>query len=110
MEIISSEEIITPSSRRRGYSERVQILKEHTELGLSVSSLARKYGIHPVTIYHWKRTYMKNKSENKNEISTTDLLAELEKVRQENVHLKKALAEVSVDKSILKDAVEILKN
>lgn len=97
------------SPRRLSLSVKRLILQEHLDLGLSVSSLARKYQVHPVTIYHWKRSYLMEQKMRKSQPSRLELVEELEKIRKENQHLKKALAEVSVDKSILQDALEIFK-
>ena len=98
-----------PSFKRWGLAQRRTILSQHLELGFSISSLARKYGIHAATLYQWKRDHMSKKVQKRNEPSVTELLEELEKIRKENKHLKTALAEVSVDKSILKDALEVFK-
>lgn len=106
------EEVVmkeSPSFKRWGLSQRRLILSEHMELGVSVSSLGRKYGIHPVTIYQWKRSHMENEKLKQSGPSVEELLEQLEKAHKENRHLKKALAEVSVDKSILQDALEIFK-
>ena len=97
------------SPRRLSVSQKRLILQEHLELGLSVSSLARKYGVNPVTIYSWKRSHIMEEKNRKPGPNPQALKEELECVQRENAHLKKALAEVSVDKSILQDALEIFK-
>ena len=83
------------------------ILNRHLRGGETIASLSREYGIHPVTIYNWKRLARMKKSE-KEQVSD-EILAELERLRKENKQIKKALADVSIDKSILQDANEILK-
>ena len=97
------------SPRRVSISQKRLILQQHLELGLSVSSLARKYGVHPVTIYSWKRSHVMEEKNRKSGPNPQELKEELERVQSENAHLKKALAEVSVDKSILQDALELYK-
>jgi transposase-like protein len=97
------------SPRRLSVSQKRLILQEHLELGLSVSSLARKYGVNPVTIYSWKRSHVMEEKNRKTGPNPQALREELERVQRENAHLKKALAEVSVDKSILQDALELYK-
>lgn len=45
----------------------------------------------------------------KESIDVTEILLELEKIKQENNHLKKAVGNMAVDNDILKTYVEVLK-
>ena len=94
------------AKRRFSLECKYLILQEHREGGVPVSLLARKHGVQPITIYQWKRALMKKPEE---VIDQNELLLELEKFRKENKQLKKALADMAIGKSILEDAVEILK-
>ena len=85
------------------------ILQEHLAHGTNLSQLARKYQVHPVTLYQWKRRVTMEERDQKEKVDYRELFEELEKTRKENQRLKKTLAELAVDKSILQDAVEILK-
>ena len=42
--------------KRYGYQEKRLILEEHFNSGLSLSAISRKYQVHPVTLYNWKRS------------------------------------------------------
>jgi putative transposase len=84
--------------KRKRYSEEkiISILKEH-EAGASVPDLSRRHGIAENTIYRWKSKF------GGMEVSEAKRLRELE---QENLLLKKLLAEAELDKSALKELVQ----
>lgn len=96
------------SKRRFSRSTKLSILRELSSGTLSHSDLARKYQIHPVTLYHWKRT-MTQKKEEPQAVDLLEMAKELERLRKENENLKMALAEVAVEKQILLTANDILK-
>lgn len=65
--------------------------------GKSVVQICREIGITEQTYYRWRKAYGGMKT------SQVKRLKELEK---ENAHLKKAVAELTLDKLILKEALE----
>ena len=65
--------------------------------GLTVGEASRKLGITEQTYYRWRREYGGLK------VSQVKRFKELEK---ENSRLKKAVAELTLDKLILKEALE----
>ena len=85
------------------------IVNEHLSSGIPVSVLARKYGIHAITLYGWKRN-MKN-SKNNDEKFNSDfirkLIEENDKLRAENKNLLAKVGDFSIRNEILKDAVAI---
>jgi transposase-like protein len=85
---------------------RENILLEHTQNGVSISELARKYGINPATIYVWKRNTM---SSNDTQSSVKELLSKLASLEKENKTLKRALGEKELDIQLLKDLTDFLK-
>lgn len=85
--------------------QKFTILKEHFDLGTSLSELARRYQVHPVTLYNWKRQM----GQNEEQINASEILTELEKFKEENRHLKKALAEISLKHEISLEANDFLK-
>jgi transposase-like protein len=104
------EEDKISTNKRVSLAKRRAILGQHLELGIDVSQLARTYGIHPVTILNWKRKHMADENQKKETPQIpAELFEQLETMRKENAHLKKALAEVSVEKSILSDALDLFK-
>jgi transposase-like protein len=91
----------------RTKSQKIQLLNELKSGDMTISTLARKHGVHPVTIHKWKREMAKETD--KDSIDVHELLAELEKIKEENNHLKKAVGDMAVSKEILQTAVEVLK-
>ena len=84
------------------------ILKENRDDGVPISILARKHGIHPITIYQWK----KKMDQDENELSMDkikEILFENERLKKENKNLKVKVADLSIDTEILKDALDIVK-
>lgn len=103
----------TPVTRdgRRQFTvwQKRLILREHVEQGVSITYLARKYQVHPVTIYQWKRVVdlcgkMKDPHGDMDE-----LLEELDRLRKENHRLKLAVSELVVEKSCQKDVISEFK-
>ena len=92
--------------KRISKEQKFNILSEHFENGTPVSELARLHGIHPITIYHWKRQ-MSDKP--KNELDIEKLLKELNDLKKKNKQLTKALGEVTLDNQCLKDINDFLK-
>lgn len=97
------------SPKRRHFSkeQKCAILSEYFDQKCSMTQIANKYGINPVTLAQWKR-HMSDKNPKMNH-SKAELIAESEKQKEEIRRLKKIVADLSVDKEILKEAVEIFK-
>ena len=83
--------------RKSKFSEAqiAAILKE-AEAGVSAVEVARKHGISAATFYQWRSKY------GGLEVSELQRLRELE---QENARLKRMYADLSLDHSILKEAL-----
>lgn len=97
----------TPKRKYFTKQQKLKILEELKTGDMTVTSLARQRGIHPITLYSWKRTMTQDKPENHPDYQ--ELLKELEQTKKENDHLKKAVGELAVDKQILKVANDVLK-
>jgi transposase-like protein len=98
---------VTTTRQYRTKSQKLQILNELNSGGMTISTLARKLDIHPVTIHKWKREMSQDTK--KEAIDVTEILIELEKIKNENNHLKKAVGSMAIDNEILKAYVEVLK-
>lgn len=72
----------------------VAVLQEGEQGQTTVDELCRKHGIHKQTYYGWKRKY--------NGLSSEEL-QRLKQLEQENVRLKRALADAMLDNQILKE-------
>ena len=69
---------------------------KQAELGLPVADLIRQVGISEQTFYRWKKQHAGLGS---------DQVRELKQVVEENVRLKKLVAELSLDKAVLQDVL-----
>jgi transposase-like protein len=93
--------------KRLSKSQKNLIVAEHFQSGISISELARKNQVNPAILYNWKVRMKKNtESESKD---VREILDEVEKLRQENSKLKKALGEATLDITLQKDIIEFLK-
>jgi transposase-like protein len=85
------------------------ILREHLEQGVSISLLARKYQVHPVTIYQWKRMVDLAGDPKDPHASIDELLAEMDRLKKENHRLKLTVGDLSVEKLCQQEIIESLK-
>lgn len=93
--------------KRLSIDQKNLILQDHFEKGVSISELARKNQIHPITLYNWKKKMADTKD--KDELDIHEILAENEKLKKENSSLKKTLGTVTHEKEVIKDINEFLK-
>ena len=96
-------------TRRKYFTKqrKLEILQELHTSQLTISALARKHDIHPVTVHKWKREMTSTKENHSIDIS--EMLAEIERLKSENSNLKKAVGELAVDNQILQAANDIFK-
>ena len=80
--------------RKRFSVEQIVAVLKQAEQGMKVADLARHVGISEQTFYRWKKQYSGLQS---------DQVRELKQLQDENVRLKKLVAELSLDKAILQD-------
>ena len=73
----------------------LQALRQ-AEAGTVVGEICRKLGVTEATFYRWKKTY-----------AGLDLggLRELRQLREENRRLKSVVADLTLDKTILREAI-----
>ena len=99
----------TAGRRRFSYEQKRLILKEHLNEGATVTSLARKYQVHPITIYNWKRMMDPNSDPPQPNNSYDELLKELEELKKENQQLKKCVGELKLDNDAQKQLLDKFK-
>jgi len=82
---------------RRGHTEE-QILRalRQAESGTKVSEICREHGISEATYYVWKKRYAG--------LGLSEL-RELRQLREENVKLKRLVADLSLDRHMLQEIV-----
>ncbi len=88
------------SKRRYNAEEIIHKLREADVLlsqGINVSQVCKRIGIADQTYYRWRKTYGGMK---------VDQAKRLRELETENARLKRAVADLTVDKLILKEVVE----
>lgn len=100
----------TPKRTRRIFSkgQKIEILREVSSGLMSLSDLARKHDIHPVTIYSWKRT-LRETMKKPEEADIAEILKENERLKLENSALKETVSDLAVGKRILECSLDIYK-
>lgn len=82
--------------KRHSVEQIVAVLKQ-AELGMPVAEVVRKMGISEQTFYRWKKHYGGLES---------DEVRELRELREENARLKRAVADLTLDKVMLQEAAQ----
>jgi putative transposase len=77
-------------------SEQIAYCLTQAEAGVPLGELCRKYGISLQTLYRWKRKY--------GSMAPSEV-RRLRELAEENDRLKKLVADLSLDKQILQDAL-----
>ena len=77
------------------YHQKMAIIQEHLDKGLSLSFLARKYRLSAGSLYHWKRHYVMGEPEKPLAgLTIDDVMDEKKKLEKENEYLKKAIGQL----------------
>lgn len=83
-------------TKRFSVEQIVAVLKE-AEAGMPVGELIRRIGISEQTFYRWKKQYAGLDS---------DQARQLKQLKEENERLKKIVAELTLDKTMLADVIK----
>ena len=82
--------------RKRFSVERIVGILKQAEVGVPVAELCRQAGISEQTFYRWKKQYVGLQ---------VDQVRQLKQLQEENARLKKLVAELSLDKTMLQDVL-----
>ena len=82
--------------KRFSVAQITGILKQ-TELGTSVQELCRVHGVSEQSFYRWKKIYGGMEPSE---------ARELKQLREENIKLKRLVADLSLDKAMLQDVLQ----
>ena len=101
-------EVITSVQRRRRWStaEKVRLVEEAAQPGMSVSHVARRHGIAPSQLFTWKRRMLEGGSQAvaaDEEVVGTSRVRELERRTRE---LERLLGRKTLEVEILKEALD----
>jgi putative transposase len=77
--------------------EQIAYAMRQAEAGTAPAEICRKMGITEQTFYRWKKKY--------SGLGVSEL-RELKQLRQENQRLKRMVADLSLDKQMLREVVE----
>ena len=81
--------------KRFSVEQMVAVLKQ-AEVGVPVVEVCRQVGITEQTFYRWKKQYLG---------SEIDQIRQLKQLQEENPRLKRLVAELSLDKTMLQDVL-----
>ena len=82
--------------RIRHTPEQIAAALRQAEAGTPVVEIIRKLGVHENTFYLWKKKY--------GSLGTPEI-RELRQLRDENVRLKKLVADLTLDKTMVQDVI-----
>ena len=83
--------------RKSKFSEvQITAILKEAEAGVAVTEVARKHGISAATFYQWRSKY--------GGMEASDL-RRMRELEQENARLKRMAADLSLDHSVLKEAL-----
>jgi putative transposase len=83
--------------RRKRFSvEQIVAILKQAEVGVPVADLIRQAGISEQTFYRWKKQYVGLE---------VDQVRQLRQVQEENLRLKRLVAELILDKTMLQDVL-----
>ena len=82
--------------RRRYSEEQIGFALRQAELGTSVEEVCRKLGVTEATFYRWRRRYAG--------MGVAEI-RQLKQLEEENRRLKQLVADLSLDRAMLQDAL-----
>ena len=82
--------------RKRFSVEQIVAVLKQVEVGVLVVEVCRQAGITEQTFYRWKKQYVGLE---------IDQVRQLRQLQEENVRLKRLVAELSLDKTMLQDVL-----
>jgi transposase len=102
-------EVITSVERRRHWTgqEKKRIVEETEQPGMSVSFVARKYGIHPNQLFSWRKLANEGAFTGVRAGEEVVPLSEVKELRAQVRELQRLLGKKTMENEILKDAVRI---
>ena len=82
--------------RKRFSMEQIVAVLKQAEIGVPVAELIRQVGITEQTLYRWKKQYKGLE---------TDQVRQFKQLPEENGRLKRSVAELTLDKTMLQDVL-----
>ena len=110
MTSLKSKEVeVLGAERRRRWSaaEKVSMVRETYEAGMTVSLVARQHGINPNQLFHWRKLERVGALTAVEAGETVVPAAELQAARRQIRELQRLLGKKAFEVEILKEAVEV---
>ncbi len=106
---MSPVEVITSVQRRRRWTaEQKRVMVEEAELpGMSISSVARKYEVHPNQLFQWRRLMREGALVAARSEESVVPFSEVKQLRVQIRELQRLLGKKTMEVEILKDAIEV---
>jgi putative transposase len=82
--------------RKRFSVEQIVAVLKQAEMGIPVAELIRQVGITEQTLYRWKKQYKGLEA---------DQVRQFKQLQEENGRLKRLVAELTLDKTMLQDVL-----
>ena len=102
-------EVITSVQRRRRWSvaEKLEIVEETEQPGMSVSYVARKHDISPSMLFKWRKLYREGALTAINANEPVVAASEVKSLKKKVRELQRLLGKKTMEAEILKEAIEV---
>lgn len=102
-------EVFGPIQRRRRYSvdEKLRVLEEAAQPGITISFVARRHGISPSLLFHWRRRMAEGGKEAVRTDDTVVSVAEVRELQRRIRELERVLGRKTLENEILREAVKV---
>lgn len=106
---MSPVEVVTSVQRRRRWSpeEKRALVEEAEQPGMSISAIAREYGIHPNQLFKWRRLMYAGALSAMRADEEVVPISEVKVLKAKVRELERLLGKKTMEVEILKDAIEI---
>jgi transposase len=102
-------EVFGPIQRRRRYSvdEKLRVLEEAAEPGMTISFVARRHGISPSLLFHWRRRMAEGGKEAVRADDAVVSASEVRALQRRIRELERVLGRKTLENEILREAVKV---
>jgi transposase len=102
-------EVLGPVQRRRRYSvdEKLRVLEEAAVPGMTISFVARRHGISPSLLFHWRRRMAEGGKEAVRADDAVVSVAEVRALEKRIRELERVLGRKTLENEILREAVKV---
>ncbi len=102
-------EVVMSTQRHRRYSvmEKVRMVEESNQPGMTVSYVARKYGISPSMLFSWRRRMAEGGKQAVQADEELVAASEVRELKKRIRELERVLGKKTLENEILREAVEL---